>query len=80
LKERSKGSITPPVNVQCVYCTQRIRSNPVYIGQEMYRHRRCVPGSKRWKESTGPKTVAGEILKLYAKDNPKEEDTDGGNN
>lgn len=34
----------------CYVCAHEITGDPVYIGQEKYRHIRCAPGSTRWLE------------------------------
>lgn len=35
----------------CYVCKRPIQKHPVYIGQELYRHIRCAPGSARWMRS-----------------------------
>jgi hypothetical protein len=35
----------------CYVCNRTITGDPVYIGQELYRHKRCEPGSARWMQS-----------------------------
>ncbi len=35
----------------CYVCSHKITGEPVYIGQDKYRHRRCEPGSVRWMNS-----------------------------
>jgi hypothetical protein len=35
----------------CYVCKGRIAENPVSIGGEVFRHKRCKMGSKKWLES-----------------------------
>jgi len=35
----------------CYVCGLRINENPVSVGNEVFRHRRCKPGTKKWMES-----------------------------
>ena len=33
---------------RCFVCARRILTAPVYIGQDLYRHAGCEPGSRRY--------------------------------
>ena len=57
-----------PENVMCYVCDEKIpKGREVYLGQETYRCKRCVPGSARWlKNQTQSKT--GEYYKKGDKD------------
>lgn len=39
----------------CYVCEHKITGQPQYIGQDMYRHKRCEPGSARWFNSARAK-------------------------
>jgi len=48
----------------CYVCTKKITENPVHIGEGIFRHRRCAPGTKKWLESeVGQKSPYREFFK-----------------
>jgi len=49
---------------QCYVCIKKIAENPVHIGEGIFRHRRCAPGTKKWLESeVGMKSPYREFFK-----------------
>jgi len=35
----------------CYVCKKNIAENPVHIGEGIFKHRRCAPGTKKWMAS-----------------------------
>lgn len=42
------GNLTISAVKFCYVCNKEIKRNSVYIGQNLYRHTRCHPGSRKW--------------------------------
>jgi len=53
----------------CFVCKSRIRHKEViYIGNNLYRHKRCFPGSSKWmKHMKNDPRVTKEIYELFEK-------------
>jgi hypothetical protein len=52
------------VEFNCFVCKSKIAENPVHIGEGIFRHKRCAPGSKKWMESeVGTKSPYREFFK-----------------
>ena len=53
----------------CFVCKGRIRQKEaVYIGSNLYRHKRCFPGSSKWmKHMKNDPRVSKEIYELFEK-------------
>ncbi len=53
----------------CYVCNKKIKNNPIYIGNGMYRHIRCHAGSKKWLHSkiTKHSKLIKELKSIYKK-------------
>lgn len=40
----------------CYVCKRMIQKKPIYIGNEIYRHKRCEAGSQKWMKIQRRKT------------------------
>ena len=54
----------------CYVCNKAIKENPLYIGQDKFRHpSKCVPGSEEWMKSPVSKqgVMGKEIRRITSK-------------
>lgn len=66
--DKKQEEVKEKENLVCYVCEKKLtKDKAVYLGQETYRCKRCVPGSARWlKNQTQSKT--GEYYKKGDKD------------
>lgn len=53
----------------CYVCKGAIKQYPVYIGQDLYRHEKCCPGSARWMLSA--RAQVSELTEFFGSETTK---------
>lgn len=67
-KEANTTKITPDLKGCCYVCLKPIKKEGVYIGNGIFRHEACSPGTARWlKSEVGKKSN----LRKYFEENEK---------